>query len=76
MRTPTRVAGIIIDKNKILLIRRKKNGKEYYVFPGGGVENKEDNKKSLLRELSSQLLSLYPSPLVKIQLYMIVTIRL
>ncbi len=32
-----RAVGILIKKNKVLLIHRK-NEKEYWVFPGGGVE--------------------------------------
>ncbi len=54
MRKPSRVAGIIIKNNSILLVYRKKEGKEYYVFPGGGVEDNENNKQSLIRELSEE----------------------
>ncbi len=35
-----RVAAVIIKDDKILLIRRIKNGQEYYVFPGGGVKER------------------------------------
>ncbi|MFH1601527.1 MAG: NUDIX domain-containing protein [Candidatus Shapirobacteria bacterium] len=54
MRRPIRVVGIIINKNGILLIHRKKAGKEYYVFPGGGVEDEEINEQALLREISEE----------------------
>ena len=32
-----RVTVFIIDKGKVLLLYRFKNGKEYYAVPGGGV---------------------------------------
>ena len=54
MRRPIRVAGIIVNNNQVLLMHRNKNGKEYFVFPGGGVEGKEENKTSLLREISEE----------------------
>lgn len=49
-----RVAVIILNKKKILLIRRIKNGKEYFVLPGGGVENKEDIFKAAKREIKEE----------------------
>lgn len=51
----TRVAGIIIREGKILLIRRVKNGQEYYVFPGGGVEEGESFEEALRREIREEL---------------------
>jgi 8-oxo-dGTP pyrophosphatase MutT (NUDIX family) len=33
-----RAVGIIIKNNKILLIHHIKDGKEYYVSPGGTIE--------------------------------------
>lgn len=47
----TRAAGIIIENGKIALIRRVKNGKEHYVFPGGGVEDGETVEEAVLREV-------------------------
>lgn len=49
MRKPIRSAGIVIKDNKILLIHRI-NKLEYYVFPGGGVEDDETNEDAVVRE--------------------------
>lgn len=46
-----RAVAIALNKNKILLIHRKSNGKEYYTFPGGGVEKNETVEQAVLREL-------------------------
>lgn len=40
-RTGIRAAGILIKDNKILLIHRTREGKEFWVLPGGGVEKNE-----------------------------------
>lgn len=50
-RTKNRVTGVIIRDGKILLIHRFKNGKEYWVFPGGGVESGETLEEGLHREI-------------------------
>lgn len=46
-----RLAAVIIDKEKLLLIHRKKEGREYWVFPGGGLEEKETYKEGIKREI-------------------------
>lgn len=51
MRTNFRVTGIVIRDGKILLIHRFKQGAEYYVFPGGGVEEGETWEEALKREM-------------------------
>jgi 8-oxo-dGTP diphosphatase len=50
-----RVVGIIIKDEKILLMRRVKNDREYYVFPGGGVEEGESLEEALRREMHEEL---------------------
>lgn len=50
-----RVAGIIIKDGKVLLMRRIKNGEEYYVFPGGSVEEGENLEEALEREIKEEL---------------------
>ena len=50
-----RAVGIIIENDKILLIRRFKNGLEYYVFPGGSVEDNETVEDALEREMREEL---------------------
>ena len=45
---------MIIKDNKILLMRRFKNGKKYFVFPGGGVEENESIEDALIREIKEE----------------------
>ena len=47
----TRAVGIVINNQHVLLIQRRVEGKEYYVFPGGGVEEGEEIEDAVLREL-------------------------
>jgi len=49
-----RVSAIIIEKEKILLLHRIKFGKEYFVLPGGSVEENENNKDALIREVKEE----------------------
>jgi len=51
MRTDKNVRGVIIRGDKILLIHRKKKGEEYFVTPGGGVEDGETLEEGLKREI-------------------------
>lgn len=46
-----RAASVLIQGDHVLLMHRIKNGKEYYVFPGGGVESGELIEEAALREL-------------------------
>lgn len=51
-------AGIVLcckHKNKILLIFRKKDGREYWVVPGGGVEKNETLGAVAKREIFEEL---------------------
>lgn len=52
---PTRVRAIIIQDQKILLIKRKKDNLVYWVLPGGQVENGEINEFALRRECQEEL---------------------
>ncbi len=48
-------AGVIITKNnQILLIHRRKNGLEYFVLPGGGVEQGETPEQAAIREAKEE----------------------
>ena len=53
-----RAGGLLIENGKILLIHRIKNingeRKEYYVVPGGGIEEKENIKEATIRELKEE----------------------
>ena len=49
-----RLAAAIIDNNKLLLIHRKKEGREYWVFPGGGLKEKESYEEGIKREVKEE----------------------
>ena len=54
-----RAGGILLEDDKVLLIHRIKkiNGKsvEYYVIPGGGIENGETLEDCVIRELKEEV---------------------
>jgi 8-oxo-dGTP diphosphatase len=50
-----RVRAIIINNDKIILIKRVKSEGVYFVFPGGGVEDGENKTEALLREVREEL---------------------
>jgi len=49
-----RSAAVVIHNNKVLLIHRRKAGEEYYVFPGGRLEQNESLEQCALRELREE----------------------
>lgn len=51
MRTNKRVCALVKRDNKILIIHRFKHGDEYWVVPGGGVEEGETLVEALTREV-------------------------
>ena len=53
-RTNYRVTGVVIREGKLLLIHRLRDGNEYWVFPGGGVEEEEDFETALKREMMEE----------------------
>ena len=53
-RTNIRVTGVVIREEKLLLIHRLREGNEYWVFPGGGVEEGEDLETALIREMMEE----------------------
>jgi 8-oxo-dGTP diphosphatase len=51
-----RVRAIIRNNNSLLLIHRVKNGHEYWVFPGGGIEQSDVSPEAALeRECFEEL---------------------
>ncbi len=52
--TNKRVSAIIIESGKILLMHRIKADKDYFVLPGGSVEESEDNISALIREIKEE----------------------
>lgn len=49
------VRGIILNNNSIYLIHRIKPDREYYTFPGGGIEKNESLNDALNREIMEEL---------------------
>lgn len=49
-----RFAGIVINKTKLLLMHRIKNGYEYYVFPGGHRRKGEKPNDCVIREIKEE----------------------
>lgn len=54
MKYGHRVAGIIIKDGKILLMHRRKMEKDYYVIPGGSIEEGEKPEIALIREIKEE----------------------
>ena len=50
-----RVAGLVVEENKILLIAHKKKSEIYWLLPGGGVEYQESLDEALKREFIEEL---------------------
>lgn len=50
-----RATAVIINDNKILLIRRVKPGVEYFILPGGGVDENETIEEATIREVMEEL---------------------
>jgi 8-oxo-dGTP diphosphatase len=47
----SRAAAIIINNNHIALIKRRRDSRLYYVFPGGQIEEGESPEQAAVREL-------------------------
>lgn len=45
----TRVCGVLVKDNKILLALHKRFNEEYFVLPGGGLEKGESHSECLVR---------------------------
>lgn len=50
-----RVRAIIIKDDKILLMKRGKGGRTYWVFPGGLAESGETDSQALIREVKEEM---------------------
>jgi 8-oxo-dGTP diphosphatase len=50
----SRAAAIIIREGKLLLMRRHKPGRDYYILPGGGVKLDESYPDACTREVKEE----------------------
>ena len=46
---------ILIHEGKLALIERHKQGRHYYAFPGGGVDEGETDEQAAIREAEEEL---------------------
>jgi 8-oxo-dGTP diphosphatase len=51
----TRAGIILIEDNKVALIERHRGGVDYFVFPGGGVDEGETPEQAAIRETMEEL---------------------
>ena len=51
MEKEIRATALVIFQDKILVIHRHRNGEEYFLLPGGSVEENETTEKAVTREL-------------------------
>ncbi len=54
IRPRVRVAGILIEDDRILLIEHTKNNRKYWLVPGGGVDWGESAAEALIREFNEE----------------------
>mgnify|MGYP002866055312 CR=1 FL=1 len=48
------VRAIILDNHRVLMVKHLEGDKEFYVFPGGGLENNESIAEAAKREVSKE----------------------
>lgn len=51
----TRAGIILVENDKVALIERHRAGLDYYVFPGGGVDEGETPEQGAIREAMEEL---------------------
>lgn len=51
----TRAGIILIENDKVALIERHRAGLDYYVFPGGGVDEGETPEQAAVREAMEEM---------------------
>lgn len=53
--SPPRVSVIVTADGSVALMRRVKDGEEYYVLPGGSMEEGESPEQTARREIAEEL---------------------
>jgi mutator protein MutT len=53
-KTGVRAAAIIVRNTKVILMFRRKKGRSYWTFPGGGIEEGETGKEAVVRETKEE----------------------
>jgi putative (di)nucleoside polyphosphate hydrolase len=51
----TRVSGLLLKGEEVLIVEHQKKGKSYYLLPGGGINEGESPKEALFRELLEEI---------------------
>jgi 8-oxo-dGTP pyrophosphatase MutT (NUDIX family) len=65
----TRAAGIVFKDDVLLVMFRRKNGREYYTFPGGGVEERESPEDAVVREIYEEATVVVDTPALVYELH-------
>ncbi|MGG0668367.1 NUDIX hydrolase [Sporosarcina koreensis] len=55
MHPRNRGSAVVIEDDKVAVIKRCREGEEYYVFPGGGIEDGETPEHATIREAFEEL---------------------
>lgn len=55
MHPRNRGSAVLIEGGKVAVIKRNREGEEYYVFPGGGIEEGESPEQATIREAFEEL---------------------
>ena len=45
---------VVVRDDKILMVKHRQSGKEYYTLPGGGIEKGESPEQTAIRELQEE----------------------
>lgn len=49
-----RAQALVVRGKRVLMVKHRQDGEEYWVLPGGGIKNGEEPEEAALRELSEE----------------------